>query len=125
MTLDLMRKIEFDTLYSFKYSDRKGTLAETMGGKISETEKSSRLSALQGLQRAITLKKNRRLEGLELEILVEGESRKGGQLSGRTATNKIVNFNNNNSIMGELVKVVIKRAFVNSLFGELTGISGS
>lgn len=125
MTLDLMRKIEFDTLYSFKYSDRKGTLAETMRGKISDPEKSSRLSALQELQRAITLKKNRRLEGLGVEILVEGESRKGGQLSGRTTTNKIVNFNNNNSKAGDLVKVTIKRALVNSLVGELIVISGS
>ena len=125
MTLDLMRKIEFDTLYSFKYSDRKGTLAETMGGKVSEAEKSSRLSVLQELQRDITLKKNRRLEGSEVEILVEGESKKGGQLSGRTPTNKIVNFPNNNSKLGDLVIVTIKRAHVNSLVGELVGISGS
>lgn len=125
MTLDLMRKIGFDTLYSFKYSDRKGTLAETMGGKVSEAEKSSRLSVLQELQRDITLKKNRRLEGSEVEILVEGESKKGGQLSGRTPTNKIVNFPNNNSKLGDLVKVTIKRAHVNSLVGELAGISGS
>jgi len=125
MTLDLMRKIEFDTLYSFKYSDRKGTLAETMGGKISDPEKSSRLRTLQELQRAITLKKNRRLEGLEVEILVEGESRKGDQFSGRTPTNKIVNFNNDNSQVGDLVKVAIKRAFVNSLAGKLIAISTS
>jgi tRNA-2-methylthio-N6-dimethylallyladenosine synthase len=90
-----------------------------MDGKISEAEKSSRLTALQQLQKAITLKKNKRLEGREVEILVEGESKKGGQLTGRTTTNKIVNFNNNNSIIGEIVKVTIKRAFVNSLYGEL------
>ncbi|UCB51376.1 MAG: tRNA (N6-isopentenyl adenosine(37)-C2)-methylthiotransferase MiaB [Deltaproteobacteria bacterium] len=122
-TLDLIREIEFDGLYSFKYSDRKGTLAETMDGKISEAEKSSRLSELQQLQKAITLKKNRQLEGREVEILVEGESKKGGQLTGRTPTNKIVNFNNNNRTIGELVKVTIKRAFVNSLMGELVVIS--
>ncbi len=122
-TLDLIKEIEFDGLYSFKYSDRKGTLAETMDGKISEAEKSSRLSELQQLQKAITLKKNRQLEGREVEILVEGESKKGGQLSGRTPTNKIVNFNNNNRTIGELVKVTIKRAFVNSLMGELVVIS--
>ncbi len=122
-TLDLIKEIEFDGLYSFKYSDRKGTLAETMDGKISEAEKSSRLSELQQLQKAITLKKNRQLEGREVEILVEGESKKGGQLSGRTPTNRIVNFNNNNRTIGELVKVTIKRAFVNSLMGELVVIS--
>ena len=125
MTLDLIREIEFDTLYSFKYSDRKGTLAESMGGKVSEAEKSSRLRALQDLQKAITLKKNRRLEGRQVEILVEGESRKGGQLSGRTATNKIVNFTSDTNNIGDLVKVTIKHAFVNSLSGELSVKSNS
>jgi tRNA-2-methylthio-N6-dimethylallyladenosine synthase len=123
LTLDLISQIEFDSLYSFKYSDRKGTLAETMDGKISEPEKSSRLTELQEIQKAITLKKNRSLEGQELEILVEGESKKGGQLTGRTITNKIVNFSNNNSIIGELVNVTIKRASVNSMWGILTVIS--
>jgi tRNA-2-methylthio-N6-dimethylallyladenosine synthase len=56
---------------------------------------------------------------------VEGESKKGGQLSGRTPTNKIVNFPNNNSKLGDLVKVTIKRAHVNSLVGELLVISAS
>jgi tRNA-2-methylthio-N6-dimethylallyladenosine synthase len=124
-TLELIRKIEFDSLYSFKYSDRKGTLAERMDGKISEPEKSSRLTQLQQIQRAITLEKNRRLEGQALEILVEGESKKGGQLTGRTATNKIVNFAHKNSLVGELVNVTIKRAHVNSLWGILDVISNS
>jgi tRNA-2-methylthio-N6-dimethylallyladenosine synthase len=124
-TLELIREIEFDSLYSFKYSDRKGTLAERMDGKISEPEKSSRLTQLQQIQRAITLKKNRRLEGQALEILVEGESKKGGQLTGRTATNKIVNFAHKNSLVGELVNVTIKRAHVNSLWGILDVISNS
>jgi tRNA-2-methylthio-N6-dimethylallyladenosine synthase len=124
-TLELIREIEFDSLYSFKYSDRKGTLAERMDGKISEPEKSSRLTQLQQIQRAITLEKNRRLEGQALEILVEGESKKGGQLTGRTATNKIVNFAHKNSLVGELVNVTIKRAHVNSLWGILDVISNS
>jgi len=119
LTLELIREIEFDSLYSFKYSDRKGTLAEKMVGKIPEAEKSSRLSQLQQLQKGITLKRNKRLEGRELEILVEGASKKGGQWTGRSTTNKIVNFTNNNCKLGEFVKVKIKRAFVNSLLGYI------
>lgn len=120
LTLDLIRKVEFDSLYSFKYSDRKGTLAETMQGKIPEPEKSSRLSVLQQLQKGITLKKNKQLEGIEVEVLVEGQSKKGGQLTGRTDTNKVVNFINDNNIIGTLVGVTIKVAFANSLWGERT-----
>ena len=119
MTLDLIEKIEFDNLYSFKYSDRKGTLAEKMTGKIDEPEQSSRLQRLQDLQNRVTLEKNRKLEGTETEVLVEGYARRKGQLTGRTLSNKIVNFYNNNNMIGSLVKVKIQRAFTNSLQGKL------
>ncbi len=121
LTLDLLCKIEFDNIFSFKYSDRKGTSAERMDGKIGEDEKSSRLKVLQQIQRNITLKKNRILIGKVEEILVEGESKRGGQYTGRTGANKIVNFRFDNNNIGSLVKVIIKDAFVNSLRGELTG----
>ena len=119
MTLDLMKKIEFDNLYSFKYSDRKGTLAEKMEGKIDDPEKSLRLETLQRLQNRITLKKNQMLEGTQLEVLVEGYSKRNGQLTGRTASNKIVNFTNNNNLIGSLVNVEIQHGSANSLQGVL------
>jgi tRNA-2-methylthio-N6-dimethylallyladenosine synthase len=119
MTLDLIEKIEFDNLYSFKYSDRKGTLAEKMTGKIGEPEQSFRLQRLQDLQRHITFEKNQKLEGKETEVLVEGYAKQKGQLTGRTSSNKIVNFYSNNNLIGILVKVEIQRACTNSLQGKL------
>jgi tRNA-2-methylthio-N6-dimethylallyladenosine synthase len=118
-TLDLARRVQFDSLFSFKYSDRKGTVADKMGSKVDESLKSTRLAVLQELQRKTTLKKNKSLEGCELEVLVEGESRRGKQCSGRTKTNKIVNFKYNNRLLGKLVSVKIERAFVHSLWGVL------
>ncbi|MDB9823041.1 tRNA (N6-isopentenyl adenosine(37)-C2)-methylthiotransferase MiaB [Deltaproteobacteria bacterium] len=118
-TLDLITEIEFDNLFSFKYSDRKGTLAEKMGEKIDEDVKAARLRVLQSLQRDITLKKNKNLVGQEEEVLVEGESKKGGQLTGRTLSNKIVNFDSKLNLIGELAKVHIQLAFINSLQGEV------
>jgi tRNA-2-methylthio-N6-dimethylallyladenosine synthase len=119
MTIDLIQKIEFDNLFSFKYSDRKGTKAEKMGGKIPEKEKSARLSFLQNLQKQITLKKNKALEGHEVEILVEGQSKKGDQLSGRALDNRLVNFISKNNEIGNLINVKIKRSYINSLWGEI------
>jgi tRNA-2-methylthio-N6-dimethylallyladenosine synthase len=119
-TLDLIEKMRFDAIFSFKYSDRKGTFAYEMGEKIVETEKASRLSALQSLQRQITLERNRALEGKQLEVLVEGRSKKGGQLTGHTGTNKIVNFNCDTKYIGSLVKLKIKNGFQNSLQGEIS-----
>jgi tRNA-2-methylthio-N6-dimethylallyladenosine synthase len=120
LTLDLIRRVEFDSLYSFKYSDREGTRAAAMDGKIGEDEKLERLSVLQNLQKTITLKNNKGMVGKIVKILVEGESKKGGQLTGRTSTNKIVNFSGDPMDIGNIVKVVIKRAHTNSLWGEQT-----
>ena len=118
LTLDLIRQVEFDSLFSFKYSDRKGTLAEKMPEKIDEPEKTARLNTLQHLQRQITFKKNRELEGKQVEVLVEGQSKKNKMLTGRTPSNKIVNFTSNNGKFGILVKVLIKDGLLNSLRGE-------
>jgi tRNA-2-methylthio-N6-dimethylallyladenosine synthase len=123
MTLDLLEKIEFDNLYSFKYSDRKGTSAEKMEGKVDDSEKSLRLETLQRLQSQITLRKNRILEGKQVEVLVEGYGKRNGQLTGRTTSNKVVNFSHNNNLIGTLVNVEIQHAAVNSLQGILTNIN--
>jgi tRNA-2-methylthio-N6-dimethylallyladenosine synthase len=120
MTIDLIERMQFDGLFSFKYSDRKGTLADKMGHKVGETEKASRLSILQGLQKQITLKKNKNLEGKRMDVLIEGYSKREGQLKGRTESNKIVNFICDTDKIGTLVNVVIKHGFLNSLQGELT-----
>ena len=120
-TLDLIEKIEFDNLFSFKYSDRKGTKAAEMADKLDEKEKSSRLKILQDLQKEKTLLRNKRLEGRTEEILVDGISKRGTQYTGRTDTNKIVNFSCKNNVIGKLVKVNIKRAFINSLHGDMPG----
>jgi tRNA-2-methylthio-N6-dimethylallyladenosine synthase len=120
MTLDLMDEIEFDNLFSFKYSDREGTFAAKMDEKISEEIKLYRLSILQEKQKRITLKKNKFLEGKDIEVLVEGYSKKGGQLTGRSPCNKIVNFTCDNIAIGDLVNVRIEKAFINSLQGSIT-----
>jgi len=118
-TLDLIRRVQFDGIFSFKYSDRKGTLADSMAPKVDEQEKASRLSMLQDLQKQISLDKNRSLEGKHVEVLVEGESKKGGRLKGRTGSNKIVNFTCDNDKIGHLVNVTIKRGLLNSLLGDV------
>jgi tRNA-2-methylthio-N6-dimethylallyladenosine synthase len=119
MTLDLIEKIEFDNLFSFIYSDRKGTLAEKMNKKISEEIKLNRLTILQEKQKRITLKKNKLLEGKIEEVLVEGISKKGEQITGRTLNNRVVNFTGDINLTGELVKVMIEKSFFNSLQGIL------
>jgi len=120
LTLDLMDKIEFDNLFSFKYSDRRGTIAADMSDKVGEAVMTDRLNILQNRQREITFKKNKVLEGRIVEVLVEGKSKKGSQFTGRTKTNKVVNFTCNKIEVGDLIQVEIKQAFFNSLRGVAT-----
>ena len=119
-SLRLIEEIEFDSLFSFKYSERPGISALQLPEKIKEKEKQTRLSILQDRQRGITLSKNRSLEGTLQEILVEGPARRGdSQLTGRTLGNKVVNFPSRTDLKGRLVRVRIVQGLRNSLRGEL------
>jgi tRNA-2-methylthio-N6-dimethylallyladenosine synthase len=138
-TLDLIQTVEFDGLFAFKYSDRPNAAAAQFLSKISEQDKKERLQQVLDLQDRYTTKKNKALEGSIQSILVEGLSRKQNrtdpstrhpdiQWSGRTSTNKIVNFNRNNGdiahddvVPGQMVNVKILKAFSHSLWGEPVG----
>ncbi len=117
-TFDLVEQMQFDSLFSFKYSDREGTLASHMKNKVSEEEKSSRLAVLQNLQKAITLKKNKSLEKRVLPVLIEGNNKKHTQLMGRTGSNKIVNLTLDSRYIGCIVNVSIQRGYLHSMLGN-------
>ena len=118
-TLDLMEKAKFDDLFSFKYSPRKGTRAAQLQNQVEEEVKQDRLSILQKIQRETTLEKNQALEGQVEQVLVEGRSKQSDQdVTGRTRSNKIVNFPGDMNLAGKLVSVKILKAYPHSLRGE-------
>jgi tRNA-2-methylthio-N6-dimethylallyladenosine synthase len=119
-TLDLIERVQFDDLYSFKYSLRKGTRAAQFTDKVEEKMKQDRLSILQEIQGGITLQKNQEIEGRVEEVLVEGRSKQSEKdITGRTRTNKIVNFQGDLNLVGKLVPVKITKAYPHSLGGEM------
>lgn len=119
-TLALMRDLEFEGLFSFKYSSREETRAAQFDDDVSPEIKQRRLEVLQGLQREITLKKNKKLEGAVKEVLVEGRSRYSpNTMMGRTRCNRIVNFPGGPEMEGELIHVKITEGMQNSLRGEV------
>jgi len=121
-SLSLVDELRFDNLFSFRYSDRRGTKATGFPNKVGEREKQERLSLLQERQARITLAKNKSLEGTVQTVLVEGPAKHGGeQRSGRTGGNKVVNFASNTSLTGALVRIKVIKGFQNSLFGEFSG----
>ncbi len=119
-TLDLMRKVRFDNLFSFKYSERKGTVAVALDRKIPERVKQERLQCLQRLQEQHTLERNRSFEGRTEEILVEGVSRNSEMdMTGRTRSNRIVNFRGGDDLAGKTIPVRITKAYLHSLRGDV------
>jgi len=93
-TLKALEEIQFDEIYSFKYSNRPFAKASYMPKQISETEKSNRLSVVQDLQSKISEKINKSYLGNIEEVLIDSNGRLPNQVQGRTRTNKIVNLNN-------------------------------
>jgi tRNA-2-methylthio-N6-dimethylallyladenosine synthase len=118
-TVEAISELKFDGIFSFKYSRRPQTRALELPDHIDETIKSRRLAEILDLQVSITYDINKALEGEILEILVEGiSSNDSAKLTGRTTTNKIVNFSGDESDIGRLMKIRILRAQQHSLFGE-------
>jgi tRNA-2-methylthio-N6-dimethylallyladenosine synthase len=119
-SIDLMKNIRFDNLFSFKYSERYGTAAADFDGKVGERIKGERLQILQSLQETHTLEKNKKMEGQVMDVLVEGRSKNSsGEAMGRTRTNKIVNLKGSPALIGKTTPVVITLAYQHSLRGEL------
>lgn len=119
-TIDLMEKVRFDNSFSFKYSVRPGTVAERLEDKVPESIKRKRLLSVQKLQEMHTLEKNHALKGTVEEVLVDGLSKNSPtDITGRTKTNRIVNFEGDRKLIGEKVYVRICDAYIHSLRGEL------
>nr|AIE90718.1 RNA modification enzyme, MiaB family (miaB) [uncultured marine thaumarchaeote AD1000_06_A03] len=119
-TLSLVRSVRFHSIFSFKYSERPNTLAsKRMPNTVSEVEKNKRLVQLQALQKKIQLEINQKSVGGVVEVLVDSRSRKRTEeLSGRTSQNVVVNFPGKSDWIGRMLKVTVKRAGPNSLWGE-------
>lgn len=117
-TLDVVEKVEFDAAFTFIYSIRKGTIAETMPDHIPEDVKKDRFNRLLKVVNKISAEKNLAYHNRIVEVLVEGQSKKNtSKLMGRTRENKLVNFSGNAKI-GDIVLVKITDPKSFSLNGE-------
>jgi len=135
-TLELVKTVEFDGLFAFQYSDRPRAPSVKLPDKLSEPIIRKRLQILLKLQEKITRRKNEALAGSTQLVLTEGLSKKQGsdplaevgpdlQWTGRTSTNRIVNFcvdgpvPGSEDLTGQLVGVHIDKGFSHSLFGRV------
>ncbi|WP_084257799.1 tRNA (N6-isopentenyl adenosine(37)-C2)-methylthiotransferase MiaB [Pasteurella testudinis] len=119
-TMDLIAQVNFDMSFSFIYSARPGTPAADMSDDVSETEKKERLYLLQQRITQQAMQYSRQMLGTEQRVLVEGPSKKDVmELTGRTETNRIVNFAGTPDMIGKFVDIKITDVWTNSLRGEV------
>ena len=119
-TMNLIAQVNFDMSYSFVYSARPGTPAADMPDDVSEEEKKQRLALLQQRINNQALQFSRAMIGTEQRVLVEGPSKKDiMELTGRTETNRIVNFKGTPDMIGKFVDIKITDVYTNSLRGDV------
>ena len=118
-TEELMRVVEFDQAYIFKYSPRRDTPAAELPDDVPTDEKERRNQVLLELLNAGLDRKHAAMVGKTVEILVEGRSAKGGKrMLGRTRRNDIVVFDGSERQKGELLTVKITGSTTTTLYGE-------
>jgi len=114
----LLDEVQFDSVFSFKYSPRPNTAALGFPGEVPEEEKGKRLRILQEHQKLIQYNRNAAYLGRTVEVLVEEPARSRFRLAGRTTSNKVVNFDGPEDLMGRFVAVEITGFSPNSLRGR-------
>jgi tRNA-2-methylthio-N6-dimethylallyladenosine synthase len=121
-TLELLDQVGYDSVFSFKYSQRPNTPALQYTDHMAEDEKGRRLTILQERQRQIQIRRNAAYIGTTQEVMVEGFNKATGQWIGRTSQHKTLNFiclaNGEQNLIGTYLPVAVTRSGPNSLAGE-------
>lgn len=119
MTLDTVKKVGYDNIFSFIYSKRKGTKAAEMEDKTSDEDKSKWFRELLEVQRNVAEENYKRFEGRIMTVLFDGESRRSGYISGKSDEFIIVEAKGGTELMGQMRKVKITSTRYWAVEGEI------
>lgn len=119
-TLDLIKKVKYDNIYSFIYSRRTGTKASEIVDTISETVKGKRMRELLEVQREISTENYKRFIGRKMRVLVDSVSKKReGYVTGKSDEFIIVEFKGDKSLIGQFVETEITDAMNWAVTGKM------
>jgi tRNA-2-methylthio-N6-dimethylallyladenosine synthase len=119
-TLEVMRKVKFDSAFTFKYSPRKGTKAIEYDDQLGEDEKQNRLAKVIELQKFNTELRNQSYVNKVVDVLIEKKSKRNeNKWAGRTDSNKWVIFNRLDFNINDIVPVLITKSKGITLYGEI------
>jgi tRNA-2-methylthio-N6-dimethylallyladenosine synthase len=119
-TMDVLEKVRFDQLFSFKYSPRPHTDAAGYPDQVDAQTASARLSRLQSRHREIQQEIMNGRVGEVVEVYFE-ELKSGGEAAGRSPDGKLVIVEGSEELLGKIVEVEIERATLTTLLGRVTG----
>ena len=120
-TMRLVRECEYDGLFIFKYSKRRGTPAAKLDDAVSESEKTARFLALEELQESTQKRVYDNYVGRKVSVLVEKQSARSTEdMTGHSTCQKVVNFRSEGVVPGDIVDVLISQAKPYSLYGALS-----
>jgi tRNA-2-methylthio-N6-dimethylallyladenosine synthase len=118
-TLSLVREAQFQQAFIFKYSPRRDTPAAGMADQVAQSVKEERNQRLLAVVNELAAQQHRKLVGEQVEILVEGASKKNtARMMGRTRCNKIVVFEGTDRHRGQRMEISITRAGSFTLYGD-------
>jgi tRNA-2-methylthio-N6-dimethylallyladenosine synthase len=126
-TMEMLERVRFDSLFSFKYSPREGTRAADLPDDVPEEVKLRRLHELQARQDELSFQSLQGFQDRTVEVLVEGTSKRDQhEWMGRTRSNVVVNLAEPQGspavdLLGRLVDVRIERIHRHSLHGVMVG----
>lgn len=119
-TVALMKELRFSQSYIFKYSPRPGTLSAELVDDVCDAEKNRRNQVLLAVQEELSAEKNQAVVGSTVEVLVEGESKVAGRMTGRTSQHRLIHFaSTDKQLVGQYVPVTVTEALAHSCVGDL------
>ena len=118
-TLEMLKRVGFDSVYSFIYSPRKDTPAASME-QVPDEVKKRRFARLLDVQNSISKSLNDEYVGKTVKILVEGKSKTDdGKYTGRNDKNRLVHIDGDDSLVGQFCDVMIEKADTFAMYGRL------
>ena len=122
-TINLVKKVRYQQLFTFIYSKRKGTVAEKMPNQVDIKTKKQRLSKLIEIEREIATEISQKYLGKTVEVLVEGiHPKKKGYLMGSTDFGKTISFEGDEKLLGSFVSVLVDKANHTTLSGKIVDV---
>lgn len=119
-TVELVKRVRYDSIFTFIYSKRAGTPAAEMDDPITHEQKVKRFRRLMALQDEITLEDRRPLIGSTVRVYIDGESRSGElNLTARTQEGRLVSLKGDSGLIGTYADVKVTDITTFSLIGEL------